>query len=163
MISIIAALTRNRVIGRENALPWNDAEEMAHFKKCTQRKTMVMGRKTFESIRRPLLNRNYIVVSTKMKKREGIDVCQTLSAGLKKARSYKKEICVIGGTTIFEKTIPIADRMLLSIMKKEYKGDTYFPNFSEKEWTIAHRKKHRTFEFRIYQRVKKKKKNAFAA
>lgn len=155
MISIIAAMTRKRVIGKSNRLPWRIKEEMDNFRKLTIGNVVVMGRKTFESIGKPLADRKNIIISRTGIDAEGIDVCPTIDEGLKKAEKYGKEIFIIGGASIYEQTISIADKMYISYIKREYEGDAYFPEFNQKEWDIERKEDYNEFELVVYRRKPK--------
>jgi len=150
MISIIAAIGKNRVIGCENKLPWNIQDDMKNFKRLTEGNVVIMGRKTFESIGKALSNRTNIVVSSSMKPANGIIVCKTVEEALQKAKAHGKEIFIIGGSAIFEQTIPLADRMYLSYVKGDYHGDVFFPEFDESKWKIASRTNFPEFELVEY-------------
>lgn len=152
MIIIIAAMAKNRVIGKDNKLPWHIAEELKNFKRLTTGNTIIMGRKTFESIGKPLPNRNNIVVSTSMNQIAGITVCKTITEALEKAKLYSKETFVIGGGAIFEQTIQIADKMYISYVKGDYDGDAFFPEFNEKEWDVEKKEEYPEFELVVYVR-----------
>jgi len=156
-ITIIAALTKDRVIGKDNALPWYIPEDLKNFKKLTSGNTVVMGRKTYESIGKPLPNRNNIVVSRSVPSIEGVDVCSSLEVAIEKARSYGKEIFIIGGASIYELALPFADKMYLSYVKVNYKGDTYFPKFNQDGWNVISQRKYNEgkldeFDLVIYER-----------
>ncbi len=150
MINIIAAMAKNRVIGCDNKLPWHIADDLKNFKKLTSGNVVIMGRKTFESIGRPLPNRVNIVISTSMASTEGIIICKTLEEALQKAKSYGKEIFIIGGATVYQQTIPLADKMYLSYVKGEYQGDALFPEFDESKWKIDHKEQFPDFEMIVY-------------
>lgn len=152
MIAIIAAMAPNRAIGKDNKLPWRISEDLKNFKRLTSGNTVVMGRKTFESIGKPLPNRNNVVISSSFPATPGIDVCQTVDEALEKARSYRKDVFIIGGSSIYQQTIPLADKMYLSYVKKEYDGDTFFPEFDESEWKIESRENFAEFELVVYVR-----------
>src|SRR3989338_139592 len=117
IISIIAAMDRNRVIGKDNALPWNIPEDLKNFKALTSGKSVIMGRKTFESLGRPLPKRQNIVVSRGMPPIEGVIVCSSLDEAFQAAAS--EEVFVIGGASIYAQALPYADRMYLSYVDKE--------------------------------------------
>lgn len=158
MISIIAAMTKERVIGKNNSLPWNIPEDLQNFRKLTSGKTVIMGRKTFESIPkkfRPLPNRRNIVISMNMQPQQGIDVCNSVHEAIEKAKSYEEEAFIIGGSSIYEQTLPFAERMYLSLVKHNYEGDSYFPNFNKEEWSIESKKKFQDFELVTYVRKRK--------
>lgn len=150
MINIIAAMAKNRVIGCDNKLPWHIADDLKNFKKLTSGNVVIMGRKTFESIGRSLPNRVNIVISSSMTSTEGIIICKTLEEALQKAKSYGKEIFIIGGATVYQQTIPLADKMYLSYVKGEYQGDALFPEFDESKWRIASRTNFPEFELVEY-------------
>ena len=154
-ITIIAAMTKERIIGRNNSLPWNIPEDMQNFKRLTSGKTVIMGRKTFESIPakfRPLPNRHNIVISSNMPPQEGVEVCSSVQEALEKAKSYGKEAFIIGGSSIYQQTLPIATKMYLSLVKKDYQGDSYFPNFNKQEWIVKERQDFQEFELITYVR-----------
>lgn len=162
MINIIAAMTKERVIGKDNKLPWHIPEDLANFKKLTSGHTVVLGRKTYESIPkrfRPLSNRNNIVVSRTMPTEAGIDVCPSLEEAIATAQAYGKEIFIVGGASIYQQALPITDRMYISQIKKNYPGDAYFPNFDVNEWEIEQQEDYPAWELVVYAR--KKLKNSF--
>lgn len=148
-------MTKEGVIGKDNSLPWKIPEDLQNFKNVTSGKTVIMGRKTFESIPekyRPLPNRHNIIISRSMSSQEGIDVCRSVKEALEKAESYGKEVFIIGGSSIYEQTLPSADKMYLSFVKKDYQGDTYFPKFNKEEWTVENKKEFQEFELVTYIR-----------
>ncbi|MFC1769217.1 dihydrofolate reductase [Nanoarchaeota archaeon] len=150
---IVAAMTRDRVIGKNNDLPWNIPEEMEHFRSITKGGVALMGRRTFDSIgQKPLPGRPTIVISKSLEERTDVDVCRTVEQGIEKAKSYNLPIYVMGGSYIYNETLPLADRMYLSYIKKDYDGDTFFPEFSEDDWEVEKREDHEEFEFVVYKR-----------
>ncbi len=151
-VSIIAAMSKNRVIGKENRLPWHISDDLKNFKRLTTGNTIIMGRKTFESIGRPLPNRNNIVISASMSSIPGIDVCKTVDEGIAKAKSYGKEIFVIGGAQIYGQMIPFAEKMYISHVKAEHEGDVFFPEFDKNEWEIERKEDYPEFELVVYVR-----------
>ena len=152
MINIIVAMDKNRVIGKNNRIPWHISEEVKNFKELTSGNTVIMGRKTFESIGKPLPNRNNIVLSTSMSQLQGIDVCKTFEESIIRAKSYGKDIFIIGGAAVYEQAIPLAGKMFISYVKGEYDGDVYFPEFDEKEWHVEKKEAHSEFELLVYVR-----------
>lgn len=153
---IIAALTKNRIIGHNNSLPWSIKEESAHFFRTTVGHTLILGRKTFESIDggKPLPRRKTIVVSRSLLEREDIHVSRTLDEAIQKARSFGKIIFVCGGRKIYRQTLPLVDKLYLSFIKKDYPGDTYFPKLNESEWQITKEENYSEFIFVVYERKK---------
>ncbi|MSS71639.1 MAG: dihydrofolate reductase [Candidatus Latescibacteria bacterium] len=153
-VILIAAMTRDRVIGKDNRMPWHIPEEFKHFRRLTTGHTLVMGRKTFESVGR-LPKRNTIVVSRSLPvETKGVDVCRTLDEAIEKARSYGKDILIAGGAEIYRQALPLADKLDLSYVKKDYDGDTYFPEFDEREWEVVREEDHPDFVFVEYRRSK---------
>jgi len=151
-IYIIAAMTKNRVIGKDNKLPWHISEDLKNFKRLTTGNTVIMGRKTFDSIGKPLPNRHNVVVSRSVSVIEGVDVCHSFEEAMEKAKSYGKDIFVIGGGSVYALALPIADKMFISHVKKEYDGDTFFPEFNEADWDVESSEDHEEFELVVYVR-----------
>ncbi|NLY80702.1 MAG: type 3 dihydrofolate reductase [Lysinibacillus sp.] len=136
MISLIVAHDKNRVIGYENAMPWHLPGDLQYFKETTMGKPMIMGRKTFESIGRPLPGRRNIVITRNIEYRqEGIEVVSSFEEALKLVGDAE-EIMVIGGEQIFKLALPIADRLYVTLIDYEFKGDTYFPAYGD-EWKVV--------------------------
>ena len=133
--SLVVAMARNRVIGRDNALPWRLPADLAHFKKVTLGHPVVMGRRTYESIGRPLPGRKNIVVTRNTSfQAPGCTVVASLNEAWK-AAGDAAEVCVIGGTSLFEETLSVADVIHLTEVEADVTGDTYFPRFDRGEWT----------------------------
>lgn len=154
MVILIAAMTRDRVIGKGNRMPWRIPEEFKHFRKLTTGHTLIWGRKTFESAGR-LPKRNIVIVSRSLPaETEGVDICRTLDEAIQKARSYGKDIFIAGGAEIYRQALPLADKLYLSYVKKDYDGDAYFPEFDESEWEIIKQEDHPDFTFVAYRRSK---------
>lgn len=156
MISIVVAMTKDRVIGKENALPWPKIkEDMDHFRTLTSGHSVIMGSKTYLSIPekfRPLPKRNNIIISRAMEEQQGIDVVRSIDEALEKAQKYNQETFVIGGASIYEQTLSRVERMYLSLVKKEYSGDAYFPSFNEENWTVSSHTDFKEFELFVYDR-----------
>lgn len=154
--SLVVAMARNRVIGRDNALPWRLPEELAHFKRVTMGHPIVMGRRTWESIGRPLPGRQNIVVTrTAGYAAPGCTVVGSLGEAWQ-AAGDAGEVCVIGGTTLFEESLPIADRIHLTEVEAEVAGDTWFPEFDRSQWIEREVARHpadarHAYPFRILQ------------
>lgn len=129
MISLIVAHDKKHVIGYENKMPWHLPGDLKYFKEMTMGKPVIMGRKTFESIGRPLPGRrNIIITRNEAYTAEGIEVVGSLEAALKMAKDAP-EIMVIGGAQIFEQVMPIADKLYITLINHEFNGDTYFPQY----------------------------------
>lgn len=137
MISLMVAHDPNRVIGKDNQLPWHIPEDLAYFKKHTIGKGMVMGRNTFESIGRPLPKRRNIVVTRNREyTAEGVDIVHELDEAIKLAEEVHEEVMVIGGEQIFRSILPQADRLYITLIKKPFEGDTFFPDYG-REWKLV--------------------------
>lgn len=138
-ISIIAAISENRVIGNNNKLLWHIPEDFARFKKITSGHLVIMGRKTYESIGKPLPDRiNIIITHDENYKTEGCLVVHSLEKAIKLAKEMPagaeamagEEIFIIGGGQIYQQAIKLADKLYLTVIKKDFTGDTYFPDYS---------------------------------
>ena len=136
MISLIVAHDPNLVIGKDNELPWHLPEDLAYFKKMTMGKAMVMGRKTYESIGRPLPGRLSIVITRDPNyKAEGVVVVNNLDEGIEKAKEYASEAMIIGGAEIFNLVMGVADRLYITLIQSEFEGDTFFPAYKD-DWEL---------------------------
>ncbi|MGE6488751.1 dihydrofolate reductase [Paenisporosarcina sp. NPDC076898] len=137
MISLIVAHDINRVIGKDNKMPWHIPNELAYFKEKTMGKAIVMGRNTFESIGRPLPGRLNIVISRNTAyKADGVTVVHSIEDAIELARKHHEEVMIIGGEQIFKEVLPYTDLMYVTLIQKEFEGDTFFPSY-DREWSIA--------------------------
>jgi len=158
IISLIAAMDRNRVIGIKNGLPWHLPEDFKHFKSVTMGKPVIMGRKTYESIGRPLPGRRNIVVSTSGFSIEGVDTVSSLEEALVLVADVD-EVMVIGGASIYAQTLPLANRLYITHVNTEVEGDAWFPEIDSNVWNMveqqsfaADSKNPYDFTIRTYQR-----------
>jgi dihydrofolate reductase len=147
IISLIAALTENHVIGKNNDLPWHLPDDMKYFMKTTTGHVVIMGRKNYESLPpkfRPLPDRTNIVITRQNNfHAPGCTTVNSLEAGIQVAkRANEKELFIIGGAEIFELSMPVADRLYLTEIKTELEGDTHFPKFDKSKWKELSRKPH---------------------
>lgn len=173
--SSIAAMAENRVIGKDNALIWHIPEDLKHFKRTTMGKPIIMGRKSFEALGKPLPGRDNIVISRSgevlphnaptptYKEMESVGVGEassssnaapsnlhyvtSIEAGVEKGREIAAakgldEIFITGGGEIYKQTLPLTDRLYLTVLHRTYEGDTYFPEFDREEWTVTAEEKH---------------------
>lgn len=132
--TLVVAVARNGVIGRDNRLPWRLPDEIAYFKRVTMGHPVVMGRRTWESIGKPLPGRENIVVTRQRDfAAPGCTVVHSLEEAWK-AAGNADEVCVIGGTTLFEESLPLADRIHYTEVEADVEGDTYFPPFDRSQW-----------------------------
>lgn len=149
MISIIVAIDENRLIGKNNQLPWHLPADLAHFKAVTMGKPIVMGRKTYESIGRPLPGRRNIVISRQNLKIPGVEIFSGIEEALQ-ALKTEKEIMIIGGSTIFEQVLPIAHQLYLTIIHHQFEGDAYFPAWDKNQWKQTSIESHSPDEKNVY-------------
>lgn len=139
-LSIIVAMANNRAIGKDNNLLWHLPEDLKYFKRITMGKPIVMGRKTFESIGRPLPGRlNIVITRQKDWQHEGITVAHSIAQAIELAQAQSlidgiDEIMVIGGAEIYRIALPQTDRLYLTRVDAEIDGDAFFPAVSENEW-----------------------------
>lgn len=137
IISLIAAMDRNRLIGSNNQLPWHLPVDFAHFKLITMGKPVVMGRKTYESIGRPLPGRQNIVLTRDAHfQPENIDIAGDFDQALQLA-GEAEEVMVIGGSTIYQLALPLAQRIYLTEVEAEFEGDAWFPELDMNEWSLS--------------------------
>lgn len=133
-LSLIAAMARNRVIGLHNRLPWRLPADMRRFRELTTGHAIVMGRKTFDSLPRPLPNRTNIVVTRDRDYRpDGATVVHSIEDAIACADA-DREIFVIGGEQIYRQTLPLADRLYLTLVDSDFDGDAWFPAYDANEW-----------------------------
>ena len=145
-ITIIVAASENSVIGYKNALPWHISEDLKNFKKITINHSVIMGRKTFESIGKPLKDRRNIVISRdKTLKIEGVEVVNSLDDAVCRTKD-ENEIFIIGGEQIYKMAMPISTNMHITKVHNNIKGDAFFPAFDENEWNILTQKDSETNE-----------------
>lgn len=147
----IAAMAENRVIGRGNELPWHLPDDLKWFRESTVGKTLLMGRKTFASIGKPLPKRRTIVLSRSADAIEGVDVVRDLSE-IASVLGETKELLVVGGTQVYELTRDWWDELLLTRVKRTVEGDAYFPRFEDRMQFIEVVKE--TDELRIERHVR---------
>ena len=158
-VSLVVAHAENRTIGRGGTLPWHLPADLQFFKRLTTGHTIVMGRKTYESIGRPLPNRRSIVISRDPEFRaDGVDVAHSLDDALAMAAG-DDDVFIIGGAEGFEQGLPAAERIYLTKIHAQIEGDVWFPPIDEGEWTAISREEHPAddrhayaFTFITYQR-----------
>ncbi|QYJ78143.1 type 3 dihydrofolate reductase [Shewanella acanthi] len=139
-IAMIAAMANNRVIGKDNQMPWHLPEDLRHFKAMTLGKPVVMGRKTFESIGRPLPGRHNIVISRQADLViEGV-TCVTSFEAAKAAAGECEELVIIGGGQLYAEFLPLADKLYLTEINLDVEGDTYFPDWNDGQWQVTESK-----------------------
>ena len=161
-IKLICAISKNNVIGNDNKLPWNISEDLKRFKELTSNNLIVMGRKTFDSIGRPLPNRKNIVLSKN--KSLIIDSVEVFNSpadviDYHKKNSEQKDLYVIGGTYIYELFFEYCEYLYITFVDKEYLGDAFFPKVDWNKWKLISEesgyddKEKVNFYFRDYKRI----------
>ena len=162
---MIAALSRNRVIGRDNDLPWKLPDDMKFFMETTRGHHVIMGRKYYDSIPKkfkPLPDRTNIVVTRQSDlEAPGCIVVNAVEKGIEIARNNNEgETFIIGGAEIYKLSLPYATKMILTEIKADVEGDTYFPKFNSGEWKETSRQHHAkderhmyAFDFVVYERI----------
>ncbi|WP_342432009.1 dihydrofolate reductase [Neobacillus sp. FSL H8-0543] len=160
MISFIVAMDENRVIGKDNQLPWHLPEDLKFFKRVTMGHPIAMGRKTHESIGRILPGRENIIITRQSNyQSEGCTVFNSIGDFVEYSRKTNEETFIIGGAEIFKETFEYADRLYITHIQDRFEGDTFFPEFDVGKWQlisseqgIKNEKNPYEFEFMIYDR-----------
>ncbi len=164
MITLIVAMGKNREIGKENQLLWHLPKDLKRFKELTSGYPIIMGRKTYESIGKPLPNRTNIVISRKNDWfEEGILIVGSIKEAVKFAKKIDEEVFIIGGGNIYEQTIDLADKLEVTLVDAELGADTFFPKINEKVWQKTNEEYHQKDEknefdfcFQTFERIKEK-------
>ena len=159
-ITLIVAAAENNAIGKNNQMPWHLPNDFKYFKKNTLEHSIVMGRKTFDSIGKPLPERRNIILTRDMRYfSEEADVANSLNEVMNFCRD-EREIFIIGGANVYEQTLPLAQRVLLTRVHTIVDGDAFFPTLSADEWKLVSAEKHEKDEkhaydytFEVYERV----------
>ena len=159
-ISLIAAMAKNRVIGRQGDIPWRIPGEQKIFKKITLGHAVIMGRKTFESLDQPLRDRtNIIVTRQKGYRAEGCLVAHDLAGAIKCCPADEDEAFICGGGQLYHEALPLAGRIYLTVIPRDIHGDTYFPDFSLTEFKATQTESIQIegvepYNFYIYERIR---------
>ena len=159
-LALIAAVARNGVIGVDNRLPWRLPDDLRRFRELTTGHSIIMGRKTWESIGRPLPDRQNIVVTRQQNfQASGADVVASLEAALA-AAIMPEPVFVIGGEALYREALPLASRLYLTEIQKEFPGDAHFPGYARGAWRETSRETRRTdspdgfeFAFTAFERI----------
>ena len=147
-LALIVAMAENRVIGKNNELPWHLPGDLSYFKRVTLGKPIIMGRKTFESIGRPLPGRPNIVITRQAGwQPEGVTVCNSLEQASAYATSLLvdlgvNEVMIIGGGDIYRQALPLVKRLYLTKVHAVVAGDAYFPEFDQRDWKQISEERH---------------------
>ncbi len=161
IFSQVAAMARNRVIGKDNHLPWNLPEDMKFFREVTKGHILVMGRKTFDSFPQPLTGRLHLVITRQALSSQDPMVIyvtsfeQAMSEIKKVAAHWPEEIMIIGGGEIYRQTLPQTKKIYLTVIDQDFEGDAHFPEFNETEFVLTENQQKQgplPFSFRVYER-----------
>ncbi len=162
MLSIIVAVAENGVIGDNNALLWHISEDMRYFRATTSAHTVVMGRKTYESIGRPLPKRRNIILSRGDITIEGCQVLHSLDEAIA-ATQDEEEVFIIGGAEIYAQALSVAQRLYITHIEAAYQGDTLFPEWQDGSWELTRSERFergeefdKPFSFNLYERKAQK-------
>jgi dihydrofolate reductase len=159
-LSIIVAMDDNRLIGKENTLPWHLPADLGYFKRTTIGKTVLMGRKTYSSIGRPLPQRRNIVISRNADFiAEGCELVESIDEALLLTKN-DDEVMIMGGSSFYEQMLPLVDRLYITEIEGEFKGDAYFPEYDKGDFREISRESHKsddinhhTYHFTVLQRI----------
>lgn len=149
-ITLVVAAAENNTIGKDNQMPWHLPNDFKYFKKNTIEHSVVMGRKTFESIGKPLPDRrNIILTRNQQYLNPEVDVADSLMEALTYCRD-EREVFIIGGADIFRQALPLAHKVLLTRVHADIAGDTFFPELSPSDWTLVSQERHSKDEKHAY-------------
>ncbi|MBT5804873.1 MAG: dihydrofolate reductase [Gemmatimonadetes bacterium] len=149
---IISAMSKDRVIGSGEGMPWSVPEEYQQFLKLVEGQTVIMGRRSHEIFGPDLTSAHNIVISRSGVDQEGVEICGSVEDAVQRAGSYGKTIFCAGGGSIYAQMLPLVEDMYLSYIKGDFTGDAYFPEFDEADWDVVERRDHEGFEFVHYRR-----------
>ncbi|WDF54120.1 dihydrofolate reductase [Mucilaginibacter sp. KACC 22063] len=136
IVSAIVAVSTNNAIGKNNQLLWHLPADLKHFKQITTGHTVIMGRKTFDSVGKPLPNRRNIIVTRQTIQIEGCEVVSSVEAALALCAS-EDEVFIVGGAEIYRLAMPLTNRIYLTRVHKDFEADTFFPEIDENDWKIT--------------------------
>ncbi|MCO5948710.1 dihydrofolate reductase [Mucilaginibacter flavidus] len=144
-ISIVVAISENRAIGKDNKLLWYLPNDLKHFKAITSGHTVIMGRKTYESVGKPLPNRRNIIITRQDIQIEGCEVVNSIKAALELCRT-EREVFIVGGAEIYKQSLHLTDRIYLTVVHKQFEGDSFFPEIKKTDWLQVSREDHQPDE-----------------
>lgn len=162
-ISIIVAMTADRIIGQAGHLPWSLPEDLRLFRKLTLGGTLIMGRRTFQSLPGLLDDRNHLVISNSLPRMPGVSICRNWQAARQKAFHLGQPIWVIGGAALYREALDDADHIAISWVHGTYPGDVSFPPLSQKDWELLCQVCYQGFTHCRYRRRKRNSPEAYEA
>jgi len=143
--TIVVAISENHVIGKDNQLLWYMPADLKHFKDITSGHTVIMGRKTYESVGKPLPRRRNIIITRQTITIEGCEVVNSIETALSLCKD-EAEVFIVGGAEIYKQAMSLTDRIYLTIIHKEFEGDSFFPEINASEWKEVFREDHQPDE-----------------
>jgi dihydrofolate reductase len=161
-ITIVVAISENHAIGKDNKLLWYLPKDLKHFKEITTGHTVIMGRKTYDSVGKPLPNRRNIIITRQAITIEGCEVVNSIEAAIELCKD-EQEVFIVGGAEIYKQAMHLTDRIYLTIVHKNFEGDSFFPEISSQEWKEVFREDHEPdeknllpYSFITYERGEKR-------
>lgn len=145
IVSAVVAIASNNAIGKDNKLLWHLPADLKHFKQITSGHTVIMGRKTYESIGKPLPNRRNIVITRQTIEIQGCEVASSVEAALALCAN-EQEVFIVGGAEIYKLAMPLTDCIYLTIVKKDFEADAFFPELNRSEWAETSVEEHQADE-----------------
>jgi dihydrofolate reductase len=149
---IVSAMTRERVIGNRNGLPWRIPDEYEHFVGLVSGHPVILGRTSYEIFGPDLPDSKLIVISRSLRELPDAEVCPSVEQAVETAVGFGPRVFSAGGASIYRETLRLANAMYLSFVKQYYPGDAHFPDIDEAGWIVTRTEDHRQWEFRAYQR-----------
>ncbi|MDB5030730.1 dihydrofolate reductase [Mucilaginibacter sp.] len=141
IVSIVVAISENHAIGKDNKLLWHLPKDLKHFKEITTGGTVIMGRKTYDSVGRPLPNRRNIIITRQLITIEGCEVANSIDAALALCKD-EAEVFIVGGAEIYKQAMHLTDKIYLTIVHADFEADTYFPEIKAAIWKETDRQDH---------------------
>ncbi len=145
-------MSKDRVIGSGEGMPWSVAEEYQQFLRFVEGRTVIMGRRSYDIFGPDLTSAHNIVISRSGVDQEGVEICGSVEEAVQRAGWYGKTVFCAGGGSIYAQMLPLVEDMYLSYIKGDFTGDAYFPEFDEGDWDVVERRDHEGFEFVHYRR-----------
>ena len=152
-IILISAMSSDRVIGTKDGMPWNVPEEYRQYLNFIRGQSVIMGRRTYEIFGNDLTSKRVWVLSRSLKPDNSYLLANSLEQAVQEAKQYEEEIFVAGGASIYQQALSIADKMYISIIKGNYEGIAYFPDFDSSAWEITEQREAEAFTFIKYERL----------
>ena len=161
IVTIVVAIAENHAIGKDNKLLWYLPNDLKHFKTITTGHTVIMGRKTYESVGKPLPNRRNIIITRQNITIEGCEVVNSIEAALDLC-CHENEVFIVGGAEIYRQALPLTNRIYLTIVHQEFEADSFFPAIVAIDWKEVYREDHEPdnknlipYSFITFERVNK--------